>query len=279
MHAVQLLDRLKASMFDGPAKSAGAAVRTAAALLPPAEQLPALQELADAVCSRLQNADTSGTPQAVTVIHAVCELLRVCPSKVEHIAPELVAFVQQQLFPDGTAQMAIAHSPAFAPAQSATLPAVALPDEAHAKAATLLLLTQSLLHAHRIAISRDRSQIAAAMELLLDLLHDVAECMSEDDSERMELLRSTIEGDISMQPSPAGGHDALVAADALISRVKEDEGLLRGAGASGLLRIASKLPDALSLQAYITLSATVQDPLQSVRFQLCQCLLGAVCLW
>ena len=98
-------------------------MRAAAALFPPLA-LPAVQrQLIDAVEAKLNDDRTAGHPIALTVAHAMSELLSVCPSQVNRSAGRLVDFAIREMFPTGVERMAIDHCSAFLNAE----PAVCFP--------------------------------------------------------------------------------------------------------------------------------------------------------
>lgn len=121
----QVLATLQSCMFAGPAKSAGHAVRAAAAFFPAAAAPAILSQLSGKVVERLDEPELAQHSVAVTVIHALSELMRVCPSRVEAEATRLVEVAEAAMFPRGLDRMASAHSPAFAeaPAQVRICPA------------------------------------------------------------------------------------------------------------------------------------------------------------
>ena len=122
-------------------------------------------------------------------------------------------------------------------------PRLSMPGEAQAKGNMLLLLSRSLLHAHRIASHRDRAPIVAALSRLVTLLHSVTLVVSSpEDSVLAEL------DDEDDQ-----------------ARVLADEGHLRLAAAAALLRVAGRLADMLPVAAYVSLAMMLLDPVSQVR--------------
>jgi hypothetical protein len=290
---LQVLRKLQECMFGGPAKSAGHAVRAAAAFFPPAALGAVLDELAASVTAKLDDATVAGTPDAVTVVHAMSELLRVCPSRVEASAAKLVDFAMAETLPADVGRMAVEHSAAFAASQDsvrtkghrsyahaadahshtyavkraglitfsavcATLPAATqtcvacvqamsqpaslLPGEAQAKAGLIVLLTHNLLHGYRIACHRDKGPLSSAIAALVSHLHNVTTVVSYDGD------------DVLLDLPPRERQRAL-----------DDEGLLRLASATSLLRVAMRLPEMMPAHAFSSVAMTVQDPIPSVR--------------
>lgn len=67
----------------------------------------------ESVESKVNDSSIQGQPVALTVAHAMTELLRVCPSRVVESAGPLVEFAVREMFPGGVARMAIDHCSAF----------------------------------------------------------------------------------------------------------------------------------------------------------------------
>jgi hypothetical protein len=113
--------------------------------------------------------------------------------------------------------------------------------EARAKSSLLLLLTQSLLHAHRTASNVDRAPLQSALADLISNLQDISTTISQPEDNHLADLDKDVQ-----------------------QRALEDEGVLRVAAAACLLRVAARLSDMLPTDAYVSLALTLQDPSEMV---------------